>query len=67
MAEDHGAPEARNFPGPGLEIVERQESRQRVRVHSWTLQNGMKGVLRQVFAGAAGRILDSVNYRMIRA
>ena len=37
------------------------------RVHSWTVQNEMKGVLGRVSAGAAGRILDSANPREIRA
>ena len=25
MAEDHGAPEVGNYPGPGTEVVERQK------------------------------------------
>ena len=59
-----------NSPGPGLEVVERQavaEERQTQRVRSWTVQNEMKGVLRQLSLSAAGRILDSTNPREIRA
>ena len=59
-----------NFPGPELEVVERQrvaKDRAAQRVDSWTVQNGMRGVLGQVSAGGAGRILDSVNPRTITA
>ena len=37
------------------------------RVCSWSVQNGMRGVLGLMSAGAAGRILDSANPRKIRA
>ena len=59
IAEDHGAPEAGNSPGPGPEVVERQ------RVRSWTVQNEIRGVLERVSIGAVGRILDSANPREI--
>ena len=36
------------------------------RVHSWTVQNEMRGVLGRVFAVVAGRALDSVDPRKIR-
>ena len=52
-----------NCPGPGPEVVERQ----RVSKESVAGQCRMKGVLGRVFAGAAGRILDSANPREIRA
>ena len=35
------------------------------RVGSWTVQNEMRGVLGQISASAAGRILDSANPRGI--
>ena len=35
------------------------------RVPSWIVQNEMRGVLGRMFAGAAGRILDSTNSREI--
>ena len=56
-------------PGPGPEVIERQRfaKEQAVqRVCSWTVQNEMRGVLGQVSAGAAGRIVDSANPREIR-
>ena len=49
-----------NSPGYQPEVIERQ------RVHSWTVQNEMRGVLGRVSTGAAGRILDSANPREIR-
>ena len=55
-----------NFPGPGPEVVERQrvaKERAAQTVRSWTVQNGMRGVLGRVTAGAAGRILDCANPR----
>ena len=58
-----------NSPGPGSEVVQRQrvaEEQAAQRVRSWIVQNEMKGVLRRVFAGAAGRVLDSANPREIR-
>ena len=48
MAEDHGAPEAGQLPRQGPEVVERKRvARERAaqRVHSWTMQNEMRGVL----------------------
>ena len=41
----------------------RKETESRQRVHSWTVQNEMRGVLGRVSAGAAGRIFDSANSR----
>ena len=59
-----------NSPRPGPEVVERQrvaKGRAAQRVRSWAVQNEMRGVLERVYAGAAGRILDSANPREIRA
>ena len=70
MAEDHGPHKLGNSPGPGPEIVERQriaKEQAAQRVRSWTVQNEMSVVLGRVSAGAARRILDSVNPREIRA
>ena len=53
-------------PGPGPEVVERQKiakEQATLRVHSWTVQNEMKGVLGRVSASAARRIFDSANSR----
>ena len=53
-----------NSPGPEAEVVERQrvaKERAAQRVHSWTAQNEIRGVLGPVSAGARGRILDSAN------
>ena len=58
MAEDHGAPEAGQFPRVWTRGHKETESRQRVR--SWTVQNEMRDVLGRVSTGAA-RILDSAN------
>ena len=47
MAEDHGAPEVGNYPGPGTEVVERQKiakEQATQRFRSWTVQNEMRGV-----------------------
>ena len=55
-----------NFAGPGTEIVKRQriaKERAAQRVHSWTVQNEMRGVLGRMDAFAAGRILDSADPR----
>ena len=59
-----------NSPGPGPEVVERQKiakERATQKVRCWTVNNEMRSVLRWVFAMAAGRILDSANYREIGA
>ena len=59
-----------NSTGPGQEVVERQRvAIERVvqRVRSWTAQNEMRRVLGRVSAGAVDRILDSANYKLIRA
>ena len=69
MAEDHGAPEASNSPGPRPEVVKRQRiAKERVaqRAHSWTVQNEMRGVLGRVSADAAGGDLDSANPKYVR-
>ena len=58
-----------NFPGPGPEVVKSQrvaKERAALRVHSWTVQNEMRGVLGQVSADAAEKALDSANSREIR-
>ena len=58
-----------NSPGSGPEVVEGQrvaKDRAAQRVHSWTVQNEMRGVLGRVSTGAAGRILDSADPREIR-
>ena len=55
-----------NSPEPGPKVVERQrvaKERAVQRVLSWTVQNEMKSVPVRVFAGPAGRILDSANPR----
>ena len=51
-----------NIPGPRPVVVQRQRvaKEQAVQeVRSWAEENEMRGVLGQVFAGAAKRILDS--------
>ena len=66
MAEDHGAPKAGKLPKVWTEVVERQrvaKERAAQRVRSWTIENEMRGVLGQVSAGTAGRILDSAHPR----
>ena len=62
-----------NSPSPGPEVVERERERQRVakeraaqRVRSWIKHIEMRGVLRRKYAGAAGRIFDFANPRLIR-
>ena len=59
-----------NSPEPMTEVVERQKNakeRATQRVHSWSVQNKMRGVLGRVSTGAAGRIFDSANPREIGA
>ena len=69
MAEDHGAPEARQLPKAWTrghrERLAKERAAQRVR--SWTAQNEMRGDIGRVSAGAAGRIFDSAVSREIRA
>ena len=68
MAENHGAPKARQLPG--TEVVKRQrvaKERATQRVRSWTVQNEIRGVLGRVSADVTGTILDSANPREIRA
>ena len=70
MAEDHGAPEARQLPRAWTIGRKETESRQRVsgaKSRSWRVQNEMRGGLGKAFPGAAGKILDSANPRGIRA
>ena len=58
-----------NSQEPGPEIVNRQRVAKECaaqKVHSWTVQNEIKDVLGRVFAGAAGRVLDSGNPTEIR-
>ena len=58
-----------NSPGPGTEVVEKQrvaKEQAAQRVHSWTVQNEMRGVLGPVSAGAARRALNSANTRKVR-
>ena len=69
MVENHGGPEAGQPPRHGPEVVKRQrvsKDQAAQRLRSWTVQNEMRGVLRRVSAGAAGRILNSSNSREIR-
>ena len=59
-----------NSKGRGPEVVKgqrvaKEQAAQRVR--SWTVQNEMRSVLGRMSAGAARRILDSANFREIRA
>ena len=59
-----------NSPRTRPAVVKRQrvtKERAVQRVHSWTVQNEMRGVLGRVSTGAARRILDSDNPREIRA
>ena len=60
--EDHGAPEARQSLGPGPEVVKRLESPK----SEWHKES-IAGVLGRLSAGAAGRIFDTANPRVIRA
>ena len=58
MAEDHGAPEAGQFPRAWTSRRERQrvaKEQAAQRVRSWTVQNEMRGVLGRVSSGAGGR------------
>ena len=67
MSEDHGAPEAGKLK---QKVAKRQrvaKERAAQRIRSWTVQNEIRGVLRRVSTGAAGRIPDSANPREIRA
>ena len=64
MAEDHGAPEAKQLPR--VWTRGRKETEGRQRVCSWTVQNELRDVLGRVSTGAAGRILSSANSRDIR-
>ena len=68
MAEDHGAPEARQLPRAWTKGRRKTVAKERAAqtVRSWTGQNEMRGVLGRVSAGAAGRILNSVNPSEIR-
>ena len=67
MAEDHGAPEARQLPRVWTRGRKETESRQRGSESvAETVQNQMRGVLGRVSTGAAGRILNSANPRKIR-
>ena len=63
MAEDHGAPEARQLPRAW---ARGRKERAAQRVRSWAMKNDMRGIRGRVFAGAAGRILDSANPRKVR-
>ena len=59
-----------NSSGLAPEVVKRQrvtKDRAAQRIRSWAVQNEMRGVLGRVFAGAAGRILDSPNSKEIGA
>ena len=56
MADDHGAPEAGHFSEFGAEVIKKDrvtKERAVQRLHSWTVQNEIKGVLTQVSTGAA--------------
>ena len=64
MAEDHGAPEARQLPRTWIRGCRETEGQQRV--CSWTVQKEIRGVLGRVSAGAVGRILDFANPREIK-
>ena len=59
-----------NTPEPGPVVAERKrvaKERGVQRVHSWTVQNEIRGVLGRMSEGAARRVLDSANPREIRA
>ena len=69
LAEDHGAPEVGQLPRAwtrGCRETEVAKESVGKRVRSWTVQNEMRGILGELSAGAAGRILDSANHREIR-
>ena len=58
-----------SYTVPEPKVVKRQsvaKKRATQRVHSWSVQNDMRGVLGQVFTGTAVLILDSANPRKIR-
>ena len=57
-----------NSPGPGPDVERRRVAKERAaqRVHSWTVQNEIRGVLGRVFTGVAERILDFANPREIK-
>ena len=67
MAENHGPKKPGNSPRPAPEVVETEspKSEQR-RVCSWTVQNEMGDILDRMIVGAAGRILDSRQIRVIK-
>ena len=59
-----------NSSGPAPEVLQRQKiakEQAAQRVRSWTVQNGMRGVLGRASAGAASRNLGSANDREIEA
>ena len=59
-----------NTPGPGPEVVEKQRVAKEPaaqRVCSWTVQNEIRGVQRQMTADTASRNLDFANLSEIRA
>ena len=66
--EDHGAPEAGKLPRVWTRGRTETESRQseRRKVHSWTVQNEMRGALGRVSTSAAGSIFDSANPSKIK-
>ena len=54
MAEDHGASEAGDYPGPEAEVIERQRvAKERAEQRFRTEQHEMRGVLGRMTAGAA--------------
>ena len=63
MAENHGAPEAKQLPRAWIRGRKETES---PKSRSWTVQIEMRGGLGRVSAGAAKRILDSANSSEIR-
>ena len=70
MADDHEAPEARQFPRSwirGHKEIRVTKERAVQGVCNWTVQNEMRSVLEQVPAGAAGWILDSANSKEMKA
>ena len=70
MAENDRAQKPGNSQRLGPEVVESErvaKERAAQRVRSWTVQNEIKGVLGRVSAGAAVRILNIANYKLIRA
>ena len=61
-------PKPRNSPRLGPEVVDRQSPKsERRRVRSWTVLNEIRGVVEQMTADAASRILASANPRDVRA